>query len=75
MYPSRFFETSHFHCCTKEPPGANLSDPLPAGALSALFSSTHTPFVPRALHEIAREVTDDGPETETRRNEPTERDK
>ena len=27
----------------------------------------------RASHEIAREVTDDGPETETRWNEPTER--
>lgn len=24
MYPSRFFETSRFHCRTKEPPGANL---------------------------------------------------
>lgn len=24
MYPSRFFETSRFHCRTKKPPGANL---------------------------------------------------
>lgn len=24
MYPSRFFETSRFHCRTKGPPGANL---------------------------------------------------
>ena len=29
----------------------------------------------RASHEIAREVTDDGPETETRWNEPTERER
>lgn len=83
MYPSRFFETSHFHCCTKEPPGANLFRSLLCRCtLCALFSSTHTPRRVRsfvrsfvgASHEIAREVTDDGPETETRRNEPTGRE-
>ena len=64
--------------------GLISSDPYSAVARSVLFSrppTRHAAFVRSfvrsfvgASHEIAREVTDDGPETETRRNEPTGRE-
>ena len=63
----------------RRPPGANPSDPhhMPyrftlCSFLVHPYGHTHS-FVRwfRATHEIARKVTDDGPETETHRNEPT----
>src|SRR5580765_2134706 len=52
MYPSRFFETSCFHCRTKEPPGANLHlsafHPRTRGALCIL----PPPFAARAKSTI-----------------------
>lgn len=40
MYPSRFFETSRFHCHTKKPPGANLhfsASPIRTGPSASSF--------------------------------------
>lgn len=49
MYPSRFFETSCFHCRTKEPPGANLHlSAFHPHARDSLHPTSLPPFLARA---------------------------